>query len=81
MPHNDHLIGLEVSVSDYWPWDRKFDSRRFHNFKCELSLERDPPSLIKTIGQLLDWEEADLIKKVGIIRFDWAAICQAVAQV
>ena len=38
------------------------------NFKCGLGLERDPPSLVRTIGQLLDGEVADLIKKVDIIR-------------
>ena len=28
------------------------------NFKCGLGLERVPPSLVRTIGQLLDWEIA-----------------------
>ena len=28
------LVYLGVSVSDYWPWGRGFDSRHFHNFKC-----------------------------------------------
>ena len=42
------------------------------NFKCGLDLERGPPSLVRTIGQLLDWEVADLIKKVDIIRLDGA---------
>ena len=35
------------------------------NFKCGLGLERGPPSLLRTIGQLL-------IKKVEIIRRDVA---------
>ena len=26
----------------------------FTKFKCGLGLERDPPSLVRTIGQLLD---------------------------
>ena len=26
------------------------DSRHFHNFKCELILERGPPSLVREIG-------------------------------
>ena len=42
------------------------------NFKCGLGLERGQPSLVRTIGQLLDWEGADLIKKVDIIRLDGA---------
>ena len=40
------------------------------NFKCGLGLERGSPSLVRTIGYLLDWEVADLIRKVGIIRLD-----------
>ena len=40
------------------------------NFKCGLGLERASPSLVRTIGQLLDWEVPDLIKKVDIIRLD-----------
>ena len=40
------------------------------SFKCGLGLERGPPSLVRTIGQLLDGEVADLIKKVDIIRLD-----------
>ena len=42
------------------------------NFKCRLGLERGPPSLVKTIEQLLDGEVADLIKKVDIIRLEGA---------
>ena len=38
------------------------------NFKCGLGLERAPPRLLRTIGSLLDWVVADLIKKVDIIR-------------
>ena len=66
------LVGLVVSMSDYWSWGRGFDPRHFHNFKCGLGLERGPPSLVRTIGQLLDWEIADLIKNVDIIRLDRA---------
>ena len=40
--------------------------------KCGLGLERGPPSLVRTIGKLLDREVADLIKKVNIIRLDGA---------
>ena len=42
------------------------------NFRCGLGRERGPPSLVRTIGQLLDGEVADLIKKVDIIRLDGA---------
>ena len=42
------------------------------NFKRALGLERGPRSLVRTIRQLLDWEVADLIKKVIIIRLDGA---------
>ena len=28
----DLLIGLVVSISDYWSWGRGFDSRHFHKF-------------------------------------------------
>ena len=48
--YNDRLVGLGVSVSDYWPRRHWFDSRHFHNFKCGLDLERGPPSLVRTIG-------------------------------
>ena len=59
------LIGLVVSMSDYWSWGRGFDRRHFHNFKCGLGLERGPPSLVRTIGSYL-------IKKVDINRLDGA---------
>ena len=49
-----------ASETDYWSWGRGFDSRHFHNLKCGLGLEQGPPSL--------DWEVADLIKKVDINR-------------
>ena len=68
----DHLIGLGVSVSDYWPRGRRFNCRQLHNFKYGLSLERGPPSLMKTIGWLFDREVANLFKKVDINRFDGA---------
>ena len=42
------------------------------NFKCGLGQGRGPPSLVSTIGQLLDGEVADLIEKVDIIRLDGA---------
>ena len=32
------------------------------NWKCGLGLERGPSSIVRTIGYLLDWEVADLIK-------------------
>ena len=44
----------------------------YRNFKYELGLERGPPSLVRTNGQLLDGEVAGLIKKVDIIRLDGA---------
>ena len=64
----DRLIGLGVSVSDYWPWSRGLYSRHVHNFKCGLGLS----CLVRIIGYLLDWEVADLIKKVDLTRFDGA---------
>ena len=66
------LVGLKVSVSDYDPLGRGFDPRHFQNFKCRFCLERGAPNLVRTIGLLLDWEVADLIKKVDIIRLDGA---------
>ena len=42
------------------------------NFKCGLGLERGPPSLVRKIGWLFDWEVAHLIKKVYINRIDGA---------
>ena len=39
-----------------------FDSRYFHNLKG-LGQERDPPSLVRTTGYLLDREVLDLFKK------------------
>ena len=59
-----------VRVSDYWSWGRGIDSRYFHNFKSGLGLESDAPSLVRAIEYLLDWEVAELIKKVDIIRLD-----------
>ena len=44
----DRLVGLVVSMSDYWSWGRGFDPRHFHNFKCGLGLERSPSSLATT---------------------------------
>ena len=29
----DRLVGLVVTMSDYWSWGRGFDPRYFHNFK------------------------------------------------
>ena len=29
----DRLIGLVISMSNYWSWGRGFDSRNYHNFK------------------------------------------------
>ena len=46
----DRLVGLGVSISDYWSWGRGFDPGTSTNFKCGLGLERDPPSLVRTIG-------------------------------
>ena len=40
--------------------------------ECGLGLEWGPPSLVRTIGLLLDGEVADLIKKLDIIRLDGA---------
>ena len=61
----EHLIGLGVSVYDYWSWGHGFDSWHFHNFKYELGLKRGPPA---SRGQLGNY----LIKKVNIIRLDRA---------
>ena len=40
----DRLICLGVSVPDYFPRGRGFDSWRFHNFECGLGLKRGPQS-------------------------------------
>ena len=29
----DRLVGLVVSMADYWSWDRGFDPRYFHKFE------------------------------------------------
>ena len=42
------------------------------NFKCGFDLAWGPPNLVWTIGQLLDWEVADRIKKLDINRLDEA---------
>ena len=42
----NRLVGLGVSMSDYWSWGRRTST----NFKCELGLERGPSSLVRTIG-------------------------------
>ena len=52
------IVGLVVNMSDYWSWGRTST-----NFKCGLNLERGPPSLVRTIGELLDWGVADLIEE------------------
>ena len=44
----------------------------FPHFKSGLGLDWGPPSLLRTIGLLLDSEVADLIKKVVITRPDGA---------
>ena len=37
------------------------------DFKNVLVLEQSPPSFVRTVGQLLDWEIVDLIlKKLNI---------------
>ena len=68
----DRLIGLVVSMSDYWSYGRGFNPGTSTNFKCGLGMERGPPSLVRTIGELPDWEVAALIKKVDINRLDGA---------
>ena len=42
----------------------------FYGIKSGLGLEWSPSSLVRTIGQLLDWELADLVKKVETDRLD-----------
>ena len=49
-----------------------YNSIEYSDVESGLGLERGPPSVVRTTGQLLDWEVADLIKKVGIIRIDGA---------
>ena len=41
----ERLIFLMVSALTANPKCRVFDSRRFHNFRNELDLERDSPSI------------------------------------
>ena len=36
-------------------------------FERGLDLERVPPSLVRTIGEIINWEVTDLSKKVDII--------------
>ena len=90
MIQEDRPFGLGVSVHDYWPWDRGFDSRHFDYFKCELGLERGPPNLVRTTELLLDWEVANLIKMSTLIELTErvlitlsrrTAICQSDAEV
>ena len=64
--HNGVLIDLVISMPDYLLRGHDFDSQQFHNFKHGLGLEKGPPSLVWTTGQLLDSEVADLIKKVDV---------------
>ena len=66
------LIGRLISMSDYRQWGREFDSRHFYNLKSELGMDRRVPSLVRTIWLLFDWEVADLIKELNIIRLDGA---------
>ena len=42
----------------------------YRNFKCWLGLENRPSSLVRTIGYVLNWEVAELIKEVNINRLD-----------
>ena len=63
----DRRVGLGVSVSDYQPWGRGFDSRHFHNVKCGLGLDRGPPILVR-----IDWKPVDSIKEVDIDRLNGA---------
>ena len=44
-----NLVGLGVSMSNYWSWGRGFDPGTSTNFKCELGLERGPTSVVRTI--------------------------------
>ena len=46
----DRIIGLGVSVPDYWLWGRGFESRQLYDFKNGLSLKRGLPSLMRLIG-------------------------------
>ena len=64
---SDCLIGLGISVSDFWPWGHGFDSQHFQNFNSELGPEQGPPNLMRKIRYLLDWEVADMIRKVDLL--------------
>ena len=66
----DRLIGHGVSLSDYWPSGREFDSRHFHNFKCRLGLERGQPSSWRQLGSYLIEKYRIWLRKSGIIRLD-----------
>ena len=46
----DHLVGLGVNVSDSNHEVAGSVACISTNFKCELGLERSPPSLVRTIG-------------------------------
>ena len=60
--YKDRLVGLGVSMSDYWSGGRGLDST---NLKCGLGLEG-------VHSASWGWVVADLIKKFDIIRLDRA---------
>ena len=59
------LIGLGVSLPDYWSWDRGCDSRHFHNVKICTS-SGTGSTQHREGNPLLYSKGADLIKKVDI---------------
>ena len=46
----NRLIARVISVSNYKPKGRGFDSPYFHNFKSVLDLKQGPPSLVRSLG-------------------------------
>ena len=49
----DRLIGLAVSVFNYWPWDGGLDIRHFHYIKCGFDLERVHPTSWRQLDSYL----------------------------
>ena len=50
----DRLCGLVVRVSGYRYRGLGFDSRRYQIFWVVVGLERGPPSLVRSIEELLE---------------------------
>jgi hypothetical protein len=54
----DRLCGLVVRVPGYRYWGPGFNSRRYKIFWEIVGLERGPLSLVRIIGELLEWKSS-----------------------